>query len=159
MGKRTTKQKPKKASKKSMKERNPQANLLGLPRELRNEIYNHVLKERVNLRARGTAVRNAGLTLACTQLYIESIEQYYKDAIFYYDAKKEIKEEVVFKWLKRLPSKHRTLIKDIHFGPTRFYRMAIPTPWDGQDLDRYEKAMAYLWLKRNMKDRGIKGIC
>ncbi|EME40641.1 hypothetical protein DOTSEDRAFT_27268 [Dothistroma septosporum NZE10] len=91
---------------------NLQGHLIKLPQELRDQIYDDVFTDAVvDIRAYGTRARHAGLTIACKQLYLETIELYYQRTAFVIGSD----AAVLYKWLKKIPAKHGKLVQDVRF--------------------------------------------
>ncbi|KAK4617953.1 hypothetical protein CLAFUW4_12042 [Fulvia fulva] len=144
----------------------PQANLLGLPRELRDLIYGHVFDNLplFKLEKRTPYYQQVGLVTASRQLYIETVDLCYKSTTIYMvhsDRKKGIdrEEQRLFKWLRRLPRKRRDLIKEIWCDlPGVYCALQRPTCVCGSFADcRWTKRRSeYRRMQRVMGDQGIK---
>ncbi|EME40598.1 hypothetical protein DOTSEDRAFT_27232 [Dothistroma septosporum NZE10] len=143
---------------------NPQANLLALPQELRDQIYHYVFEGLlVKLDARTVHRRNAGLLATSRQLYIESVDLYYKSATFFltHDCVNGVEsdEKRLMKWLKALPSRRRKLIREIRYEFPGVYGLQRSSTCACYQWTRFaydKQRQVYTRMQRMLADRGLK---
>jgi hypothetical protein len=104
-------------------EKKSRLSLLGLPRELRDIVYDYatahfevrVGRKKLNLRGksveqrqRNTTAVDTGLLFVCKQLRNEAIQPYLKNTLFTFRS-----EEAAFAWLRTVPEYHRKFLKHV----------------------------------------------